>query len=197
MPADPRARLPEGGFTLFEILVAVSIFLIVLAVCLSALSSVQSTVKRTDDRSETSDQARLAVEQLDRQIRSGNLLRDPATETPPGQALRIYTQANGVQRCVQWQILPNGKLQTRSWPETYPTVGTASGWRTVADGIVNIPLGVKAFKLSTSFAGLVEIDLRVNRNPKSGGDAQVTSSVAGRNTQYQYAPSVCSTVPPG
>lgn len=194
MPGDKNGLRSEAGFSVFELLVALAIFVVAIAVCLSALSSVQSTVKTTDSRSETNDQARLAVEQLDRQIRSGNLLHDPLAETPPGHGLRIYTQANGMQRCVQWRLI-GGDLQTRSWPETWPASGTVSSWRTVAQHIVNSP-SQPAFKLATDFEGLVEIELWVNRDGRSGGPAQVTSSVAGRNTQYQYASSVCSTVPP-
>lgn len=194
MQDETSGRRSEAGFSVFELLVALSIFVIAIAVCLSALNSVQSTVRTTDSRSETNDQARLAVEQLDRQIRSGNLLHDPLAETPPGHALRIYTQANGMQRCVQWRLF-NGELQTRGWPETWPTIGAVSDWRTAAEHIVNSP-SQPAFKLATDFEGLVEIELWVNRDGRSGGPAQVTSSVAGRNTQYQYATSVCSTVPP-
>ncbi|HVE46375.1 MAG TPA: hypothetical protein VNA57_06475 [Acidimicrobiales bacterium] len=195
MPGDRGHGGSEAGFTVFEVLVAVSIFIMALVIALSSLSSVQNSVTRADSRSQTNDQARLAVEQLDRQIRSGNLLYDPALESPPGLSLRVYTQANGTQRCVQWRIL-NGELQTRSWPETYPTIGTPSGWRTVADGIVN-NASQPAFILPAGFEKrLIEIDLRVNHNPKKGSTVRVTSSVAGRNTQYQYASTVCNTVPP-
>lgn len=172
---------------MFEFLVAISVFAIALVIALTSLNSVQRSVIRADNRNETNDQARLAVEQLDRQIRSGNLLYDPENG---GFSLRVYTQANGTQRCVQWRIM-GGELQTRSWPETYPLNGTVSGWRTVADGIVNTA-AQPPFTLPAGFdKRLIEIDLRVNRNPNSGSTVRVTASVAGRNTQYQYAANVC------
>lgn len=187
MPGEASRRRSEDGFTLVETLVAISVFAIAIVIALSSLSSVQTSVTRADNRSQTNDQARLAVEQIDRQIRSGNLLYDPEDS---GFSLRVYTQANGTQRCVQWRIL-NGRLETRSWPETYPLSGTVSAWRTVADGIVNKP-SEPAFNLPSAFdRRLIEIDLRVNRNPKSGSTVRVTSSVAGRNTQYQYSANVC------
>ena len=88
------------------------------------------------------DQARLGVQQLDRQIRSGNLIYNPAAENDsangiqPGLSLRVYTQSNSVQRCVQWRIY-NKLLQTRSWTTTWQVDDIVTAWRTVADHIVN------------------------------------------------------------
>ena len=95
--------------TLVELLVAMSILGIVLLVFTSVLASVQRGVVRQDSLSQTLDSARLAIQQLDRELRSGNVLYDPALEnapvgTPgriasctgclPGYTLRVYTQTN-------------------------------------------------------------------------------------------------------
>src|SRR5439155_24090766 len=99
----------EDGMTLVELLVAMFILGIVLLVFTTVLASVQTAVNRQDSLNQTLDQARLSVEELYRELRSGNVLYDPALEnapagTPgriascsgclPGYTLRVYTQTN-------------------------------------------------------------------------------------------------------
>jgi len=94
--------------TLVEVTVAMSIMSIVLLVFTSVLASVQRGVVAQDTLSQTLDQTRLALQQLDREMRSGNVLYDPALENAPaasggipscsgclpGYTLRVYTQTN-------------------------------------------------------------------------------------------------------
>ncbi len=95
--------------TLVELTVSMSMLTTVSVIFLTALASVQRGVERQTDRTTTNDQIRLALQQLDHEIRSGNLLYDPQNETPdpsndvvPNQSLRIYTQANADIR-QQWR----------------------------------------------------------------------------------------------
>lgn len=149
----------ERGTTLVELLISMSILLLVLGVFLTALVVVQNAVARESDRSNSNDQARLAVEQLDREIRSGNVLYDPCPTTLPTpptfsydptnqvypcQALLIYTQTNATtlnpgNRCVQWLINNQEQLVSRDWSVDWRTDGIVSGWRVVASDIVNRP----------------------------------------------------------
>jgi len=135
---------------------------IVLMVFMSVFVSVEADVVRQDNLSRTLDQARLAIWQLDREIRSGNVVYDPASEnnglascqgTDPcvaGYTLRIYTQSNADTRastgvgapqvCTLWKIDSSQTLWTRQWPPNDPT--HATGWRVVATGIVNRSLSL-------------------------------------------------------
>ena len=176
---------------------------IVMAMSMAFLVSAQRTVTIADTRSNNVDQARLGVQQLDRQIRSGNLIYNPAQENDPangiqpGLSLRVYTQSNSVQRCVQWRIY-NNLLQTRSWTTTWQVDDIVSSWRTVADHIVN-STGSPAFTLdpTSSFGSrLLNISLLVNDSRSASKNAAVQASVAGRNTQYGYPNFVCATIPP-
>jgi prepilin-type N-terminal cleavage/methylation domain-containing protein len=161
-----RRRLEEeGGFTLIELLVAMSLLTIVMVIFLSALLGAQTTISRASARSASNDQARLAVEELDREIRSGNVLYDPSNCPPPpvtptgpptcdvvngitpGMSLLVYTQTNANSRnpgnqCVQWRITPVdstgvSQLQRRDWSVNWQTDGIVDGWRDIADDIVN------------------------------------------------------------
>src|SRR2546426_1227148 len=62
-----RAR-GQGGFTLVEMLVAGAVMVIIAAVFMTLLESVQEGVTRQDYRSRSSDQAVLATEALDKEI---------------------------------------------------------------------------------------------------------------------------------
>src|SRR5204862_813 len=78
-----------------ELMVVVALTGVVLTIFLGTLMSVQTAVGKETDRSDSNDQARLAVEALDREIRSGNLLYAP---TAGGMNLVIYTQTNATTR---------------------------------------------------------------------------------------------------
>src|SRR5262249_35270602 len=90
----------EQGFTLVAMTSALMLMLVVLVIFITVMVSVQGAVAKDQGRSASNDQARLAVEELDREIRSGNVLYDPSLENDPGNgiypnmSLRIYTQSN-------------------------------------------------------------------------------------------------------
>jgi type II secretory pathway pseudopilin PulG len=211
--------------TLAELSVTMMILGIVLAIILSVLFTVQRAFGRQQDRSVNNDQARLAVEELDREIRSGNLLYDPQssdvtqnpTGDPSGMQLVIYTQTNATtrnpgNRCVQWKVTDKlagspWTLQRRDWSSQDP-LNTVSGWRVIADDVVNNDAtkngrgaAVPAFTLDhtqSSFGDRnIKIDILVNHNPKSGKTVEIQDSVTGRNTEFGYPNTVCNAVPPG
>lgn len=200
----------EAGLTLIELLVAMSLFMGVIAGVYGVLITVQRQDVDIAGREQTLGEARIGVMQMDRQIRSGNLLYSPVNETVPsscqvgvtvgvdsGPCMRIYTQANGVQKCVQWHLdVPAQVLRTRSWSATWQTDGLTGDWAVVARGVQP----GSAFTLqggSTAYGSrLVDILLRV-RDPRSTGAVQdVQTSLSGRNTQYGYDAGVCLPVPP-
>jgi type II secretory pathway component PulJ len=194
--------------TLIELSVSVSILLIVIGAILLVLPSVQNSLNRQANRTQSNDQARLAIEELDREIRSGNLLYDPQLESDPYMSLRVYTQANantreGGNRCVQWRIAQQ-QLQRRSWTINWQSPGgVVDPWRIVATGIVNKSVNptVKAFQLDPDPSKgkrtlMITILSRASMSAGSNTPVQITSSVTGRDTEYGYPSNVCSTIPP-
>jgi prepilin-type N-terminal cleavage/methylation domain-containing protein len=189
----------EAGMTLPELLVSMTLMGIIATMFISVLMSIQQGVTRQQHRSEMNDQARLAVEQMDREIRSGNILYDPAAETSaacggyicdPNYSLRVYTQANAPTRtppnqCVQW-LIQNRRLLRRAWA---PGAGMSlSGWRVVAEGIVNrdVTPAVPAFSLDPTLGGnVLEITLLVNSRfgmPDAPRTIRINTSIAIRNS---------------
>src|SRR5687768_13548070 len=102
--------------SLVELLISMGIFSIVLSVFFAVLFSVQQGVARSTSRSLTNDNARIALQQIDREVRSGNVFYDPSAQQ--GLVLRVYTQTNapsrGGHRCIEWRVSDQA-LQSRSW----------------------------------------------------------------------------------
>ncbi len=202
-----RLRSGERGMSLPELMVAMFILAFVLIVFLSTLAVVQKAAQRQGRRSENNDRARLAVEQLDREIRSGNVLYDPATEDPAGFVLRIYTQSNAPTRepspgyiCRLWQITEDQDLRTRTWPPGQPAAATP--WRTVATGIVNRitdPAQI-AFEIDDDpYKGQRTVDVVLLVNGAfaryANETVRIEASISGRNTSYGFPQGVCSETP--
>jgi Tfp pilus assembly protein PilW len=210
----------ERGVTLVELVVTLMILSFVLVVFLSTLVSIQNAATAQDKRSQNNDQGRLAIEALDREIRSANVIYDPSSENPAYYRLRLYTQTNSTTRspspgylCSQWQITTANELQNRTWPALKPTLATA--WRTVATGIANrnISTPVQAFssdadaskggtgssaQSQTGKSRTVNIVLMVNQYLASAPTATVRLEVAvtARNAAYGFPTNVCSVDPP-
>ena len=191
--------------TLVETLVVMIIFSALLAIIYGVLISVQRQTVDTVRRADSVDQARIGLAQIDRQVRSGNVFYDPVYETLP-MSMRVYTQSNGIPRCVQWQVT-GGELRTRSWE---PLTGVIEDdWHPIARNIVNVvdldpttvdpeaPFALAGGGATTSYGSrLVDVKFLV-KDPKAGGKpVEVRASLSGRNTQYGFDPGVCTSPAP-
>lgn len=191
----------DQGSSLIELLVVMVIFSGLMGLVYGVLGQVQAQTASTQRRADSVDQARMALAQMDRQIRSGNVLYDPAAESALlPLSMRVYTQANGEQRCVQWQVQqPQAVLRTRSWSSNGISYSNLSPWQIVARGVVNDSTQ-KPFQLDPGAlygSRLLNIRLLV-QTPRDGGRApvEVQTSLSGRNTHYGYDPNSCNPLPP-
>ena len=192
--------------TLVELLVAMAILSIVLLVFTTTLVSMQRAVVDEDVRGRLNDQARLALQTIDRMVRSGNLLYDPDNESgndpyapsQTGYMFRVYTQTKLTPtddpRCALWLIDDQQRLLYREWPTLNPNA--ASDWRVVATDIVNRTLGTPAFTLDAA-GRTVTITFEVNPDlaNRPAATQEFTASLTGRNTAFGYPNNVCSVLP--
>jgi type II secretory pathway pseudopilin PulG len=201
--------------TLVELLVAMSIMSIVIVVFGSVLASVQRVAVKEDELGQTNDQIRLALEQIDHELRSGNVMYDPSLENAggsgsitscsgclPDYTMRLYTQTNadtrGQYMCVLWQIDDQQQLLSRMWPAGL--TNQATPWRIVATGVVNRDLGIPAFSLDPDpLKGdrTLDVTLAANADLTHDPNGTVTAQAAytGRNTSYGYPTTLCSSTP--
>ncbi len=186
--------------TLIELMVATGLLSLVLTSVFAFMNSAQNTASEQISRTSSNDQLRLAFESIDREVRSGNVIYDPAAESyapgdiVSGMALRIYTESNaptrgGIAWCVQWRINSTGVLETRRWvPDWIDAHDTSqvTGWRIVATGLTNRTENIAAFTRVGNAENLLAVRLRENDDPtgKKGATVEVQQAVSGRNTQF-------------
>ena len=133
----------DEGFSLIELLVSMIVFSIAIAMIYTVLIKVSSKTVGSQQSADAVAQLRAALEDIDKQVRSGNVLYSPANENLPscykntglksGTCMRIFTQTNvGVavggnpSRCVQWEVLPDGPATAG----VLPAAGTTWSLRT-------------------------------------------------------------------
>ncbi|KQY25099.1 prepilin cleavage protein [Cellulomonas sp. Root485] len=212
---DARRRAgDDSGMTLTELLVSMIVFSMSMALIMGAVTVVVGITKEAQGASDAVFATRQALATIDRQVRSGNVLFSPADEvayistcqdlgTNKGSCMRIFTQSNGDEKCVQWQMAPDGagsglyKLQMRSWETTWQTGGSVTGWGVVARGLT---MSDAPFELDVGAGNiygerLLKVHL-VARNADTGRDVAIDASISGRNTSYGYTGSQCTPVPP-
>ena len=179
----------ERGMTVIEVVIASLLSLAVAGIFMTALSSIQTSVNEQTVRSRANDEVRAAVEQIDREVRSGSLLYNPSLESPSNYSFRILDAPDPhTLRCIQWRI-HDRQLLRRTWAASHgatPDPTTVSGWRTVATDIVNVDIGQPAFSLPSgaqvgrTVRVVLVANARPNRHPQ--GSAVVEQSLTGRNT---------------
>jgi prepilin-type N-terminal cleavage/methylation domain-containing protein len=196
----------EDGFTLGEMVVASAILSIVLLVFTTTLATVQRSVGEQQIRSTNNDNVRLALENLDRLVRSGNVLIDPSVVNTDCKAtgsayqcLLAYSQANGTTalpaRCIQWRV-EGTTLETRWW-EPGEKATTTTVWREVATGIQNLQTTpvTQTFRLDPDplkQGRSVEVLFIVGTGSVDGPLARVEASLTARNTSYGYLADACA-----
>lgn len=209
------ARRPDDGLSLAEMLVAMMVFAMAMAMITGALIATLHVTKGAQSASDAEFEARQALAIIDRQVRSGNVLFSPADEVTylsschdlggnSGDCMRIYTQSNGDEKCVQWQLVPDPsaagtyQLQMRSWTSDWQTTGKVTAWAVNARGLL---LSGSPFTLDVGNGGLygqrlLKVHL-VSKNVANGHNVTIDASISGRNTTYGYSGSQCLPVPPG
>lgn len=196
MPADPLDPADRGS-SLLELSIAMVLLVSVLSGALTVSLAVQRAQGATAARDSVNARARVALASIDRLLRSGNVLYDPATESPAGFSLRAYTQSNGIQRCVQWSVA-DGLLKSRAWSPTWQTDGAVTGWHVLATGVTNTS-AEPPFSLdpTPAYAGrLLLVSLQMASGTSGSADGVAETAIAGRNTSYGFSSAVCSAVPP-
>ena len=209
-----RRRDDDVGMTLAEVLVSMMVFSIAMAMIMTAVIAVMGISKEAQGASDAVFATRQALATIDRQVRSGNVLFSPADEvafvstckdlgTNKGSCMRIFTQSNGSEKCVQWQMAEAGagtglyQLQMRSWETTWQTGGSVTDWGVVASGLL---MTEAPFELDVGAGNiygerLLKVHL-VAKNADTGRPVAVDASISGRNTSYGYTGSQCVPVPP-
>lgn len=211
----------DSGFSLVELLIAMTIFSLLMVILTGLFITIMNQANDNLGRQRAVEQARLGLSQIDRQIRSGNLILDPGLDgpsvagVPVNYSLRIYTQEGGDDKCVQWRVIfPTaastfGALEFRSWEPA--DISTVTPWSRVASNLLAPtvtpidadnsqswpPFWLDPSLPTGSDAQNIRVTLRLS-DPSARSDAKpqvLTSVVTGRNTVFGYSALNCATAP--
>ncbi|MFM7718992.1 MAG: PilW family protein [Actinomycetota bacterium] len=164
----------DRGISLVELLIATSLLGLALAMFGATLFVMQKSQIRFDEYSRANDEVHLAIQDLDRELRSGYVVSASlpswggvANGVPSGNTILIYTEAGGSARCVRWVLYPATGQQTlyrTAWdplaggPDDNQAPWSTAGntrYRRVATDIVN-GSSRPAFALSTATATAID-----------------------------------------
>ncbi|MFB9377824.1 type II secretion system protein J [Kineococcus gynurae] len=186
-PRPPACRRDaDAGYTMVELLVAMSIFTVLLTVFLSGLLVVYKDTAKTQAVGASADALRSSFLRLDRQVRYADAVNFPGTVNGTDYVeFRIPGQGGAVGTCYQWRRTATGTLDWRSWP----TSGTApTSWLTVATDVQPAPaatngVAVPVFAVTPAGKdGRVHSQLAVNvmstRSASNGADRLSATFVA-------------------
>lgn len=206
-PAIPARLRREDGITLAEVVIAMAIMSVVMLVFTSTLAGMQRAIVEQDVRSQLGDEARIVLQSIDRQVRSGNLLYDPSAEagtvdpfgvSASGYLFRVYTQAqfggDEDPRCAAWFVDDERRLLYRHWPPL--DEAAATDWQVIATGIVNRDEAEEPFVVDATGRTLT-VDFRVNPDLEQQPEATqtFTAALTGRNTSFGYPSNLCQDLP--
>ncbi len=184
----------DSGMTLTELLVAMGIFMAVLAVFMGAVVSMSQTTVRAQVTSDTTSQIRTTFQRFDKEIRYASEINFPGVSGGDYyvEYLVPVSTGNSQPLCVQWRIdTSERELQRRTWHPDTPEAATA--WATTITNVRNDfsdpadrpfrfePAGVQGSKVFTRQRLDVYIDAGMGE-PGDGRGGQLDVSFAALNT---------------
>lgn len=183
--------------TLAELMVALTLMAVVLAVMLPQLAGALTVYNKTQNRAGTIDAAQQALIELERDARSADLITNPTTVAGvAGLEVRMETSSmSSTPVCVEYQVAggtllrrirPDGAANASLWPTT---------WDQVAAGVVNAVVAppVPAFSLSPDGRQLT-VDLLIDQAETQAATVELSSTIGGLNipfTDTAPSPSPC------
>lgn len=202
----PR-RQDESGFTLVEMLVALTLFSVLLALFTSATTMMYQSVRRQQGLADDADGARRVLQLLDKQVRYANGINTPGT-TADGSTWVEWRQGNHDQQqtCVQWRLTAAGDMQFRTWAPPLvaavpPVAVTPGPWSTRASRLLPPATGsVFALGSTVGNGDGVRQQLTVAFRTAYGRPvvqraSQVTLTALNTPTPTPPSPAVCQEVP--
>ncbi|TQK75601.1 prepilin-type N-terminal cleavage/methylation domain-containing protein [Rarobacter incanus] len=122
----------DKGMTLVELIVAMGILTVVLAIFMAGVVSMVKTTVRSETATTANDQMRNVFQRMDREIRYASDINRPGIVSGKQYVEYRYVddQNEGVATCVQWRYDSSaGELQRREWTEG--KTSTITSWITL------------------------------------------------------------------
>lgn len=153
----------DRGIGLIEVLVAMTLLMVALAMFGLAFSTMMAASDASGDIGTVTDEVRVALHGLDRQVRSGYWVKDLGSAVAgASSAVLVLTQdPSGTRQCWIWALRADGTgLIARHYPEAggaswVGTSVTTPGWQSVVGGETG--LGSVALGPGSALSGFGEV----------------------------------------
>ncbi|TFC35936.1 hypothetical protein E3O55_00405 [Cryobacterium sp. MDB1-18-2] len=171
--------------TLVELLVAMSIFALFVALILGTTVTIAQSATRAQLVAESSNTTVTVFGAFDRQLRYADSINFPGTGPSGARYVEFRTPANssasGATTCTQWRFVPStARLESRTWTDL--TGSPSASWVTKASNVVDdggsaYPFALTPADGSSAMQQLV-VTLHVGNATLNAGAAMTTSFVA-------------------
>ncbi len=142
--AEMRSHLGSDGFTLIELMMAMTVTLILLLMVPVAIKAVTDTSAYSQGTSAGSAQVRTAIEDLQSRVESASQICLPTQMTTAGPtvtsgfAVRVLSGAFGTTQWDQWMLnTTTHVLSEQTWPTNWVVGNAVPQWIPIASSIVN------------------------------------------------------------
>ncbi|MGL4339452.1 MAG: PulJ/GspJ family protein [Rhodoglobus sp.] len=131
----------ESGFSLMELLVAVSIFTIFITIVLTTTVAIAQNATRTQLIAESTNSSLVVFGRLDRQARYADSINFPGEGVSGSRYIEFRTpstsSASGETMCTQWRYNPSAaRLEWRQWVDDNPAT-LPSTFTTAMNNVIN------------------------------------------------------------
>lgn len=197
----------DSGFTLIEVLIAMAISALVLALVAPLASVVTGTTTRSQAVTDSASSAALGLESVGLAVGSASEICLPTTLQPgssapiaaSGFAVRVLTTAfssSDTGTWEQWWLnTATNELERQSWSPAWASTDAVPPWVVVASGVVNSPSD-PPFSLSSAGSGSIDVlgvSLVVSSGEASTAETTtIDSSFAALDTAYASGPGSCA-----
>jgi prepilin-type N-terminal cleavage/methylation domain-containing protein len=180
-----RARR-DAGFTLIELMVAMLVFSIFLAILITSIVGLTRSATKLQVAAVSSNQELSVFSALDRQIRYADGINVPGTgaaDTYIEFRVPSDSTASNVTTCIQWRYDPvAGTIASRTWPDG--NLGAYTSWNFLLKNVANDGGANYPFQfIPAPTGGLEEMQLKLDAGNASVKGAFITSTFVARNSR--------------
>ena len=166
-----RLRAHDGGFSLIEVMVSMSVMSIVVVLFTGGIVQLYQAQNRSEAVTGVSQQIHIAFVRLDRDIRYAAGVSVPATVASGNEYVEYLITNTGAVICTQLRITPAGQLQTRRKVDS----AAAGPWSVLASQLVDPSSFVRT---PASDGGNAYQQLVVSLTAQAGGAAATEKETA-------------------
>jgi len=181
----------QSGFSLIELVVAMTIFTIFIGLFLTAVVGLTRGTTQAKLTAESSSGVLLVFQNIDRQVRYADAITIPGNGSS-GTRFRYVefrtpaaSTREGVTKCTQWRFdSVEGTIASRQWPAS--TFSSATAWSTKVDTVINSATSDYPFTLVKAAVGAAtkqQLVLTIDAgNEDLNAGASISTTYVARNS---------------